>query len=68
MNTCRVTINRSRCTGIGLCEATSPDVFEIEDDGLTHLRGEEFEIGRRQELEEAAANCPTHAITISVVG
>ncbi len=65
---CRVTVNRSRCTGIGLCEANSPDVFEIGDDSLITLLGEEFDVGRRQELEEAAMNCPTQSITISVIG
>lgn len=65
---CRVTVDRFRCTGIGLCEASSPDVFEIGDDGLVTLVGEDFDLRRRQELEEAAVNCPTQAITISVIG
>ncbi len=68
MSTCRVTFDSTRCSGIGLCEAVSPDVFEIGDDGLMHLTGEDFAIERRQELEEAALNCPTQSITISAVG
>lgn len=65
---CRVTVDKCRCTAIGLCEANSPDVFEIGDDGLITLLSEEFDLERRQELEEAAMNCPTQAITISAIG
>jgi ferredoxin len=57
-----------RRAGIALCEAISPDVFEIGDDGLMHLLGEEFDVGRRQELEETALNCHTQSITVSALG
>lgn len=68
MSTCRIIFDSSRCSGIGLCEALSPDVFEIGDDGLMHLTGEEFSAQRRQELQAAADSCPTQSITISAVG
>lgn len=65
---CRVTIDTSRCTGIGLCEATAPGFFELGADGLAHLLEEEVDTTRRQELEEAALNCPTQSITVSAAG
>jgi ferredoxin len=68
MGTCQITLDRSRCAGIGLCEAITPDVFEIGDDGQLQLLVESVSIARRQELEEVALNCPTQSITISTVG
>jgi ferredoxin len=53
-----------KCSGLGLCEAAAPDIFEIGDDG--ELKVIEYEIGpeQRDELEEAARACPTQAITV----
>lgn len=65
---CRAAIDTTRCTGIGLCEATAPDFFELGDDGLAHLLVEAVDVARRQELEDAALNCPTQSITVSVAG
>jgi ferredoxin len=68
MSACQITLDRTRCAGIGLCEAISPDVFEIGDDGQLQLLVDVVEPARRQELEEAALNCPTQSITISTLG
>jgi ferredoxin len=68
MSACAITVDRGRCAGIGLCEAISPDVFEIGDDGQLQLLVESVSLARRQELEEAALNCPTQSITISALG
>ncbi|MCV7230004.1 ferredoxin [Mycolicibacterium komossense] len=68
MSYCRVTIDRSRCTGIGLCEAAAPDLFEIDDDGVAQLIGADVGTDRLPELEEAASNCPTQSIAVSTIG
>src|SRR5579864_723994 len=36
----RVWIEQDYCTGDGLCADLCPDVFEMGDDGLAHVRGE----------------------------
>jgi len=61
---CRIVFDRSKCAGIGLCEMTSPDVFEIDSDGLMTVRIEAVDASRRAEMEEAAMSCPTQSITI----
>lgn len=65
MGGCRVSVDLSRCSSIGLCEAGAPDVFEIGADGAVHLLADEVDQSRRQDLEEVAANCPTQSITVS---
>ncbi|ODQ94256.1 ferredoxin [Mycolicibacterium holsaticum] len=67
MSACRVVFSADRCAGIGLCEATAPDVFEIDDDGKMHVLQTVVDITRRLELEEAATNCPTRSLRIEIV-
>lgn len=60
----KIVVDRSRCTGLGICESVSPDHFEVDDDGeLTVLREdvgpEELDIVR-----EAVAGCPTEALSL----
>ena len=56
----RLEIDRSLCSGYGICEAVAPDAIELADDGVARLRT--AELGREEALE-AVASCPTGAIT-----
>ncbi len=67
MTACRVVFRADRCSGIGLCEAAAPDIFEIGDDGRLQVRAPMVDAARRAELEEAAMNCPTGSFTIEMV-
>src|SRR5258708_415346 len=29
----RIVVDRDKCTGLGMCEAEAPDLFEVQDDG-----------------------------------
>jgi ferredoxin len=51
------------CTGCGICEDICPDVFEIGDDGLSHV----IDPNACEDsscCEEAVDECPEGAITI----
>lgn len=63
---CRIVVDMTKCSGLGLCEAVSPDVFEIGDDGNLVVHTHEVDDERTAELREAAASCPTQAITVEV--
>jgi ferredoxin len=39
----RVWIEEDFCTGDGLCADLCPDVFEMGDDGLAHVKGQSAE-------------------------
>jgi ferredoxin len=60
----KIVVDRSRCTGLGMCESLAPDVFEVGDDGHLVVLSEEIELSRLGELETAAAACPTEALRI----
>lgn len=60
-----VRVDRTKCSGIGLCEMTAPGVFEVGDDGQSRVidpepAGPDLESARR-----AAANCPTGALSLT---
>lgn len=58
-----IRIDATRCSGIGMCEMTAPTVFEIGDDGLSHvIAGADAD---RVAAQEAVSNCPTGAISIA---
>jgi ferredoxin len=60
----KIVVDKSRCSSIGLCEATAADIFEIGADGALHILMSEVPEGRRTDLEQACENCPTQALSI----
>ena len=60
----RVVVDRSKCSSIGLCEATAPDIFQIGADGALEILVDDIPADRRIDLEQACENCPTQALSI----
>ncbi|MGH3517266.1 MAG: ferredoxin [Haloechinothrix sp.] len=61
----RMIVDTGVCTGHGVCEGIRPDVFEVGDDGITHLLTEDFTERDRQDLEDAVDQCPTQALRLA---
>jgi ferredoxin len=57
-----IEIDRELCYGFGDCVSTAPDVFELDADEKAIVIDPNG--APRDELVEAAANCPVMAITI----
>lgn len=60
----KISIDRDKCIGIGMCEAMAPHVFSILDDGTLELLTEDSETLGSPEVNEAVLACPTLAITL----
>ncbi len=60
----RVHVDRTKCSGIGLCEMTAPAIFEIGDDGQAQVIDPDPPQGERAAAEEAVSGCPTGALSI----
>jgi ferredoxin len=60
----KIVVDRTKCSSIGLCEATAPDIFEIGSDGALNILIDDIPESRRVELEQACENCPTQALSI----
>jgi ferredoxin len=57
-----IEIDRELCYGFGDCVSTAPDVFELDDDEKAVVVDPDG--ASRDDLVDAAANCPVTAITI----
>jgi ferredoxin len=60
----KVRVGRTKCAGIGICEMTAPTVFEVGEDGQSHVLREEPAAEDMAAVEEAVANCPTESLSI----
>lgn len=54
------------CQGCGTCESICPEVFFVEDDGISHVITSDFD-GLESCVEAAVENCPEEAITFEEV-
>jgi ferredoxin len=57
-----IEIDRELCYGFGDCVSTAPDVFELDEDEKAVVIDPNG--AARDDLAEAASNCPVMAITI----
>ena len=60
----RIVIDRDRCTGLGMCEAEAPDLFEVQDDGSLAVLNDQPSAEQRAEAEAACQACPTEALSV----
>ena len=60
----RIVVDHDKCTGLGMCEAEAPELFEVQDDGSLTVLNETPGEGERAEAEAAVASCPTEALSI----
>ncbi|WP_181784155.1 ferredoxin [Pseudonocardia pini] len=60
----RIELDPGKCSGLGLCEAEAPELFEVQDDGSLTVLDERPSTDRRAECEAAVASCPTEALRL----
>ena len=49
---------------MGLCEVAAEAIFEVGEDGQTHVLVDEVSEAYRAIVEEAVANCPAMALSL----
>ena len=59
----RAYVNPDLCIGCGLCVSTAPEVFRINEEGVSEAYAETPD-GMWEEVEEAVNSCPVKAISI----
>ncbi len=60
----KVIVNKDACIGCGACNAICPDVFEINDEGLSEVIEKNIKDDLKDDIEDAASSCPTSAIEV----
>jgi ferredoxin len=56
-----VKVDPSKCVGCGLCAGLAPETFQMNLDGKSEVINSQVTAGAKQ----AAAGCPTEAITVT---
>jgi ferredoxin len=60
----RVEADRKLCQGYANCIAASPDVFDIDDDGVVVVLRDEVEDSEGPRIEESVRSCPVTALRL----
>ncbi|MBD0863583.1 ferredoxin [Gordonia sp. zg691] len=60
----KLVVDQDGCGGHGRCVAVAPDLFDLDDDGVSSPITEEIGTDQQAAAEEAIANCPQSAIRI----
>lgn len=58
----RARVDRNICIGSAICVSIAPEVFELDDQGLSHAVHPTA--GTDEQLQEAATSCPVQAIIL----
>ncbi|WP_433560442.1 ferredoxin [Nocardia sp. CA-151230] len=60
----KVVVDRTKCTGLGLCESLAPEFFEVDEHGDLILMKDEVTETERAQVESAIEGCPTFALRL----
>ena len=60
----RVELDRSKCCGLGMCEAEAPDLFEVQDDGALVILNDRPGPDQLESARAACAACPVGALVL----
>jgi ferredoxin len=60
-----IAVDRERCLGSGSCEALSPDLFEVGDDGIVTVLRPLDGAADQALAEDAVRTCPTGALSLT---
>jgi ferredoxin len=58
----KVSVDAATCVGCGLCEQSCPEVFEVQGDGIAHIKAQSCSI---HNLKEVTDQCPVTSIKVS---
>jgi len=58
-----VKVDKNTCIGCGACVSTCPEVFEMGDDGKSHVKAKADLKKNAKCIKEAIDGCPVNAIS-----
>jgi ferredoxin len=60
----KVTVDRVKCTGLGICEAKAPEAFEIDEEGSLVILVDDVPADQAEQIRQAVDGCPTAALRL----
>ena len=61
----RISVDRTRCEGLGMCESMAHEFFEVDDDDVLQILDESPGEEHRQKVHAAVESCPVLALTLT---
>ncbi len=61
----RISVDRDKCEGLGMCESMAHEFFEVDDDDVLQILDESPGEEHRQKVHAAVESCPVLALTLS---
>lgn len=61
----RVSVDSAKCTGHAQCNASGPDVYDLDDMGYCIPMDTEIPAELHEQARDGAAACPERAITVT---
>ena len=60
----KITVDRDKCEGLGMCEAMAHEFFEVDDDEVMHVLDEAPAEEHRAKVNAAVESCPVLALSL----
>ena len=60
----RISVDRDRCEGLGMCESMAHEFFELDDDDVLHVLDDHPGEEHRTHLHAATESCPVLALSL----
>ncbi len=60
----KVKVDQDKCIGCGLCVSLAEEVFVLNEEGKSDVKGECFEEECWERVKEAVSSCPVGAISL----
>ena len=60
----RISLDRDRCEGLGMCEAMAHEFFEVVDDEVMHVLDDSPPEADRSKVHAAVEACPVLALSL----
>jgi ferredoxin len=61
----RISVDRGRCEGLGMCESMAHEFFELDDDDQLTILDETPGEEHRGKVHAAVESCPVLALTLA---
>jgi ferredoxin len=61
----RVEVDRDACEANAVCQGLVPEVFEVDDEDVLHIKVEDVPLGLADSVRHAVRSCPKAALSLS---
>ncbi|MGI9006198.1 MAG: ferredoxin [Streptosporangiaceae bacterium] len=61
----KVQVDRDACEANAICEGLVPEVFEVDDEDVLHIKAEPVPAGLADSVRHAVRSCPKAALSLT---